>query len=241
MSDADPGGAVTEALRRANPVPDERTAGRRSQPSAHALFAGVVAQRPRRVRRRPLVLLIAIVVLVLLLAGFVAVRRTHASLPLGTSCYTKADLGAPKVIVGSGASPAAACAQLWRTGQLGTGSVPSFDTCVLPSGVIAVFPGESGSVCARLGLPEQSGNNDVAAFADQVNRQVSGACIGADAAEKIINRALAAHGFHGWTVKRGAAPFDDAEPCASLAFDVARRTITLIAIPSPFVTPSTTP
>ena len=54
MSDYEPNDTTVETLRRANPVPVEPGVSRRAMPSAHALYADIVSQRPRRVRRRVL-------------------------------------------------------------------------------------------------------------------------------------------------------------------------------------------
>jgi hypothetical protein len=230
---------MVEAFRRANPVPADRTSGRRSLPSAHALFNDVVATRARRVRTRVIVIVVAIALIALLLAAFVFVRRESKSLSIAPVCYATDTLSAPRIIA-YGGDPADACAQAWKRGEVGHGPVPDFDVCVLPSGVKAVFPGESGSVCAQLDLPESSGDNRIPRFIDSVNRQVSAACLSPDQAERLIRRELARVGLEGWATKVGAS--DAKRPCASLFAEPALRRITIVPIANPFPsTSSTTP
>ena len=158
MSDYEPGDTMVEAFRRANPVPADQAGSRRSLPSAHALFADVIAQRPRRVRRRVLLIVIAIALVALMLMAVAALQRAGTSAAGAPVCYGSDSLQGPRVVV-AGGDPIQACAPLWESGRFGGTKVPDFDVCVLPSGVLAVFPGESGSVCSRLDLPASSGDN----------------------------------------------------------------------------------
>jgi hypothetical protein len=236
MSDYEPGDTMVEALRRANPVPLDPAVSRRSRPSANARFAEIVAERPRRVRRRVLVIVIAIALIALMLMAFVMIRRESGTLAAAPACYAADSLTAPRVIA-SGDSPAHACAALWESGRFGTHGVPKFDVCVLPSGVAAVFPGESGSVCAKLDLPEESGDDRLERFADSVNRQVSGACVDAERADEIVQAELSHVGLAGWTVVP-ARPFDAEHPCATIAFNDATKTIHFVGIANPFPAPT---
>src|ERR1700722_12715052 len=108
MNDFEPGDTMIEALRRANPVPVGSTDGRRSQPSAHALFAHVIEQPPRRARRarrRVLVIAIVIIVLALIIAAFASTRRQKSSQPLNVACYSAPNLNATHVIVSDTGDP----------------------------------------------------------------------------------------------------------------------------------------
>jgi len=242
------GDTMVEALRRANPVPDIRTDGFRSQPSAHALFADIVTRpapgvwRHRR-RVRALVIVIAIVAIGLALVAFVAVRKDAPTLPTSVVCYSSADLGARRIVVGSTGDAAKACESIWSSGGfagLGTQrSASGFDVCVLPSGVAAVFPGESGSVCSRLGLAASSGGDErIPSFAAETDRRVSASCIGHDPAEQIIKDELAKHGLDDWTVKRSPRPFDAGHPCASIYVDAPAHQVGIVPIANPY--PSST-
>jgi hypothetical protein len=237
MSDVEPGDTMVEALRRANPVPADQVAGRRSLPSAHALYADVTAQRPRRVRKRVLLVAIAIIVLTVILIAATFVRRESSSVGVAPVCYSSASMSSPRVVA-IGDDPRAACVGLWTHGRFGSGAAPNFDVCVLPSGVLAVFPGEAGSVCPRLDLPESSGDDRIARFSDDISREVQGTCIGFDPATHIIKREMHRLGVSGWTVERGARVFDADHPCASTSVDPVAHTVTVVAYPDPF--PSTT-
>jgi len=237
MNDFEPGDTLVEALRRANPVPADQVAGRRSMPSAHALYADVISQRPRRVRKRVLLIAIAIVLLTVILIAAMFVRRESNSVGSAPVCYSSASMTSSRVVA-IGDDPRAACVGLWTHGRFGSGAAPNFDVCVLPSGVLAVFPGEAGSVCPRLDLPESSGDDRVARFSDDISREVQGTCVGFDPAARIIKRAMHRLGVSGWTVTRGARAFDAIHPCASVAVDAAARKVIVVAYPDPF--PSTT-
>jgi hypothetical protein len=244
MSDFEPGDTMVEALRSANPVPAARTVGRRDLPSAHALFAEIIAEPPRRVRsrvrRRVLVVAIAIIVIALLAAAFALTRRQKSTVPLNISCYSGPSLGARSIVVSSNGNPERACAQVWASHQFGEhASVPDFDVCVLKSGVLGVFPGESGSVCPRLGRPGQSGSNSSAGFAGALSAQFNAhsGCISRDAAEKLVRDDLAQRGLNGWQILRSPYAFSASKPCASVLIDVPARTVTIVPITKGFFAP----
>ena len=235
MSAHEPSDTMIEELRRANPVPMAAVEGRRSLPSAHALFAEIVAQPPRRVgrrtRRRVLFVVIAIALIALLVAGFMVVRRDEAKVPLSAACYASASLNSRRLIVPADTNPARACAGFWSDGTFAKHDVPHFDVCVLPSGVPAVFPGESGSVCDRLRLSEyRASPHDISGFAAAVNGRVAGKCMGASAAERIVKAALVKFRLDGWTIAHDPRPFTAATPCASLYVDPPARRVTIIPI-----------
>ena len=231
MSDYEPGDTMMEALRRSNPVPTA-VIDRRSLPSAHALFAEIVAQPTRRVRRRVLLIAFALVLIALMIMAFVAVRRVGTSLSIAPVCYSADSLSAPRVVA-AGGDPEQACAQVWAGGRFATRVVPDFDVCVLPSGVLAVFPGESGSVCSRLDLPQSSGDNRVERFVDSVNREVSATCISRDRAAEIVNGEIAQRGLSDWKVATGAGWDDPTHTCASIGQDPSTRTIFVVGMKDP--------
>jgi hypothetical protein len=241
VSDDEMSVALLESLQRANPIPPADVANRRDLPSAHALFAETIAQRPGRVRRRTVVVLIALVVLVLaaLLGAFALVHQSEPDVGAGPVCYESASLDARSVVTSGGGDLRAACARLWREGFFGTGPVPTqFDVCVLPQGAPAVFPGEAGSVCSGLGLPEAHTTPE----ADRIGKAEREAglalggpdrCIGYDEARGIVSRILEANGLHDWTVGPGPTPrpFNDEYPCASPAVVPDQRTVFIVSVP----------
>jgi len=233
VSNDESGDTIVEALRRANPVPAGAGVSRRSLPSAHALFADVISRRTRAVRRRVLLVAIAIALLALLLLGFAALRRQGTSLSIAPVCFGSDSVHGPKVVA-AGGDPEQACATVWAGGRFGATAAPDFDVCVLPSGVLGVFPGESGSVCPRLDLPESSGDDRVERFVDSIDAQVSGACTGLEQAENIVNTEIAKRQFSGWTIAAPTGGFDAARTCASIAVDPGSRKVSIIGILNPF-------
>jgi len=237
VNDFEAGDTLIDAFRHANPVPGEAAAGRRARPSAHALFAEIVAQPSRRAPRRPViaVVLIGVVLVAGVLAAFAVVDRGRPDVAASARCYEQPNLSSRSIVV-AGPDLRTACAQLFENGDLGNGVVPStFDVCVSDTGAPVVFPAESGSVCAALGLATANPSNldiRVRAFESQVVSAVQDDCIGYDQAHDVVEQYLDRFGLHGWTVELSpdAAPFSDAAPCASLAFPAA-NTVTIVPVP----------
>jgi hypothetical protein len=240
VNDFESGDTVVEAFRRANPVPDGEATNRRAQPSAHALFAEIVANPPRSPRRRARVVLAATLAVVLLAGIFLAfaiVDGTAPDVAAAPRCYETASLSARSIVV-AGPDLQSACAQLFANGDLGTGTVPSsFDVCVTAGGAPAVFPGESGSVCKGLGLASAnptSADVRVRAFESQVSAAIQEKCVGYDAARDIVEHGLDQFDLKGWTVEPNpdAEPFSDARPCASIAFP-GSQTVFIVPVGDP--------
>jgi len=239
VSDDEMSVALLESLQRANPVPVDEVANRRDLPSAHALFAEITAQRPRRVRRRTVVIAIALVVLALaaLVGAFALVNRSEPEVT-APRCYESASLTAQSFVTASGGDLRAACADLWKQGFFGPGPVPShFDVCVLPQGAPGVFPGEAGSVCGPLGLREAhvtSSDEQLLEFERRASEAVREPdCLTYDEAHDVVAHYLDEFGLHGWTI--GPSPklpaFSDENPCASLYFATGRRTVVIVPVP----------
>ena len=231
MSDYEPGDTMVEALRRSNPIP-AGAVDRRSLPSADALFGEIVAHRTRRVGHRVQLLALALALVALMLMAFVQARRVGTPLSVAPVCYDADSLSAPRVVASAG-DPEHACAQVWAAGEFGTRAVPDFDVCVLSSGVPAVFPGEAGSVCSRLDLPQSSGDNRVERFIDAVNRDVSASCTSRDRALVVVDEEIAKRDLSSWKAEIGAGWDDPSRTCASIAADPATNTISIVAIENP--------
>ena len=239
MSDVDRDDPTADALRRANPVPLDRVSPHPSDGAARALLERVLGH-PRRRSRRPLLVATTTALLVVFVVGLTASRAVHredAPDPFNLVCYASDSLTARRVVV-SAPDVDHACAAAWQHGPFGAGVVPEFDACVLSSGGIGVFPGESGSVCPRLGLPEFDGGDQVARFSSETGTRVAQRCIGLDAAERMVRDEIAKFGLRGWTVAQGAQSFDAKRPCASLAFVEAHRKVLVVAIADPYGTTS---
>jgi hypothetical protein len=236
VSDDEMSVALLESLRRANPVPVDEVANRRDLPSAHALFAEITAERPRRVRRRTIVIAIALVVVALaaLVGAFALVDRSQPEVT-APRCYERASLTAQSFVTASGGDLRAACTELWKQGFFGTGPVPAqFDVCELPQGAPGVFPGESGSVCPALGLREAdvpSSDEQLFEFQHQASAAVREPdCLTYDQAHAVVEHYLAKFGMHGWTIGRSpnAVPFSAEYPCASLYVPPGQTTVMIV-------------
>jgi hypothetical protein len=243
MSDDDMGIALLESLQRANPVVADDVADRRDLPSAHALFAEITAERPRRVSTRALVVVLTLVALaaVTVLGAFGLVDRTDDLTPSQAPfCYEKADLHSQR-LVASSADLTSGCAQLWRDGTF-AGPVPtSFDRCLLSPGVVGVFPGESGSVCAGLGLhavQTTSYGERVRAAANEVGLALERQCadpdrpavVAYDDAAAVVRGILDGYGLSDWTIEPGDNALSAKQPCASPAFVDSTKTVLIQSI-----------
>lgn len=253
-----------DRLRAANPVPAGVATLPRPDP---LLFARIVGEEttvegfppPHRRRAR---LLVPAFVVVSLLAGAVgyALLRGDVSKPQNVACFERADLESRTAVPGlDSEGPVAACAEVWRKGELGGGGeVPPLQECLLASGVAGVFPATEGDdVCARLNLgpvpstappttaqgprpgsppTEADVNARFLAFRDAVLPVfLDTPCMEPRAGAALVRRELAAAGLADWGVTGGqglpSEGYSPQRPCASLAFHPERREIALI--PSP--------
>ena len=242
MNDFEAGDTVVEAFRRANPVPAGTTAGRRSQPSAHALFADIVSRPPRRHRGRAFIAIAVAgaVAVAGLVVAFAHIDRDQPNPAQAVECFAAANLDARKVVRGGSADPAATCSSLWTDGTFGNGPVPNLDVCVL-DGVAAVFPtGESGAACDALHLPRgQDYGSAVARFRDAVTATLNDECVGEADGRSIIQRALDQYGLSDWTIVSSSTPFGAELRCSSIAIDARARTVTLVPTVDPHATLTT--
>lgn len=232
-----------ERLRIANPVPAEEAPSPDSLKGIE-LFRRITATDPeapraRRVwrRRSPWVLVPA--ALLVAATGYGILR--NITNPLTVACYPQSALSSGAAVVsGNADDPVAACADLWRTGGAFNPQgdrQPTLVACVLTTGVPAVFPAAQGAdTCATLGLASardstKSKRDDEAVL--EVQNALSDAflsrCVGHDEAVSIAQQELATHALQGWTVT-AEMPFTVEEPCASLAMDVATRTISIVPV-----------
>lgn len=114
--------------------------------------------RPRRVKRR----LVLVLAAMLALGGGVAwaagvFSADEVALENGIGCYSEPRLQGPELavtVVGAGADPVAKCGKLWSEGVVdsrGGPASPELVACSKPDQGVFVFPGDPG-LCARLGL-----------------------------------------------------------------------------------------
>jgi hypothetical protein len=244
MSDDDATVALLDALQRANPVSVDSVSDRRDLPSAHALFAEITARPPRRIRRRTMIVVIALLVLAIasVLGAFAFVDRASEPNPsVRPLCFERADRDS-LAIVGVGSDLDQACAALWGAEGGFAGPAPAaFDRCLLDTGAVGVFPGESGSVCDDLGLPSvrsssfaerlrAAGIDGGETLLQQCKDRAPGTVVAYADASAIVEGVLAKHDITGWTIEPGDHLLRPAEPCASLYFDDATETAVIQAL-----------
>ena len=106
--------------------------------------------------RRVLVLAAAFAVAgILAAAAFAGYALTRGATPVATiGCYETDSLAANTAVLASGTgSPVAACARTFASAFPHAQPPASFAACVLPSGSVGVFPGDTaGDTCESLGL-----------------------------------------------------------------------------------------
>ena len=242
------------ALRAANPVPDEAVLAA-VVADVDAVLATVAAgpgqTRPRERRVAAVIGLSAVAVGGLVGAGVVLTRPSTK--PVSVACYSDASLQARSVVdTGRQGDPVERCRQMWRDGAFGDVPAPPLVDCVLPSGVVAVFPGPGQATCDVLGLArhqwgdERTGDDGggdgdglgTAADATALHAALTGAvtstrCLGRDEARHIVQAELARLGLDGWRIEQAAdqAGDDPLRRCASVTVDAERHAVRLIPVP----------
>ncbi len=250
-----------ERLRAANPVPADQVA--RLHPDMvlfHRITTDAPALRPAPARRRARRLVPALLLTSLIGgAAAYALLRDGVTKPQTVACHELVDERSnTEVVVVDERGPIAACADLWRTGVLGSGSdVPALVECVLGSGVAGVFPTVPGEdVCARLNLPPAATpppavsapttlavapaagnlNARILQFREVVGQFLDAPCVEPGAAAAGVRRELDLAGLSDWTVRGGeglaADGYSPARPCATLALLPESKEVRLIPAPA---------
>ncbi len=151
-----------DVLRRADPaarppLPDV------SHPDAQQLLTRIL-QTPRTVvspKKRPRRRWFVLIALVGVTTGatWVVIHRSSVSDSRNVACYRDLSLNSDIVVVPFDlGNPLEACRQAWESGELQNrkvtpaGSEPPLTRCVLPSGLLGIFPSDDVDLCARLGL-----------------------------------------------------------------------------------------
>jgi hypothetical protein len=235
---------AADRLRDANPVPLDEAPSSNS-PRARALFERIVDTptevqhgRTRALKGRALIL-VPIAALAVAAATYGLFRAVDQ--PLVAACYQRASLNAPRAIVpATDQGAVAACGALWRSGAPfnadGRASVPPLAACVLDSGEVGVFPDVLGSdTCSALGLahPSTGGGGQeqrrILELKNAVAARFLGSCVGREPAVALVQTELQRYGLRDWRVV-SPMPFTLREPCASAAYDLGHRTITLVPV-----------
>lgn len=190
---------------------------------------------PRRRRRFALGLVPVVAV-----AGVVAGASYFSSRPssLSIACASAAsrephDLVAARV---DGRRATTVCAALWRQGILGSGRrVPRLQSCVDPSGVLAIWvvPARSGAVCRTLDMrwEPRAGSDPAArravALRGAIERRLARRCLGLGAARRAAREEIARLAMRRWRVTTSGRVPPGA--CVTPMLDGPARTVYLIA------------
>jgi hypothetical protein len=227
-------------LRQANPFTPEESSSPTS-PGGYALFQRIIhsppaeTNRPFWRRRRALLVLIPAVALAIG-AGYALVSR--ASDPLNVACFREPSLSSDRALVPlQGNDLLMACQHLWDRGggfNPQGSPPPPLTACILEGGGLAVFPSiPNTDTCTALGLDQPTGeeigeeHRAIQAVQEELFTRFMGACHTQREATTLVERSLRRHGLMEWRVQ-AAAPFTEDRPCATLAFDFLRRTVTLV-------------
>lgn len=191
------------------------------------------AKPPIRRRISARLVLVAALLTVGCTAGWLVLRTVTE--PLTVACYAEASLETNIFVAAAdGTDPIAPCVRAWRDGELGPSPPPALMACLLPSGVVGVFPQRPVGACGDLGLPQPGGPHPEAMTLIDLDEAVSEglgvACLTQHEARSLIQRELDSRGLDDWQILVDDR-FTSAWPCASPAFDVSRRTITIVPVP----------
>ncbi len=143
---------------RLTPPPEREFPAGRLQQRKEQLVSQISAapavslRRPRRI----LVATAIVTVAGILTAGaYAGYKLTRPVTPVATiGCYETDSLDANTAVLAAGtSSPVAACADRYASAFPGSQRPSAFAACVLPSGAVGVFPGDTaGDTCESLGL-----------------------------------------------------------------------------------------
>ncbi len=117
-----------------------------------AASAAPTRRYPRRVLVSVAALAVAGIFAAAAYAGYALTRPVTPVVTIG--CYESDSLDANTAVIAAGTgSPVTACARTYASAFPGSQRPSNFAACVLPSGSVGVFPGDSpGDVCKSLGL-----------------------------------------------------------------------------------------
>lgn len=204
------------------------------------------ARSPRR--RRWLVVASATAIAAVGGAGVAAYVSSQPADPVaGIVCRASADFGSTSVVLPIDDDPIAACANLWKTGDLprldqggGSGEVPELAACTGGGGSVEVLPVADGETCETFGLVTAELRPDAAGAVETLARRLSdvhaSGCIRVDELRAYAEAQLAELGLVDWKV---VAPVADG--CALAATDAASRTVSILEDPRPTPSPQESP
>lgn len=237
-----------ELFRRSNPVDPIGQPGT-DAPRADALAQEIVKlpvdtlhRGPRGARRQWTIVLLAASAAVAVAAAVMLTRDVSAVGSIG--CFREPSLEGDAAIVRSdGRDPITLCRELWETDAFPRAPSPPEELveCVLPTGVLGVFP---AAHCSQVQngddpdpdisvLPPPDGQHviDASEFARHRDRLVEmfleEDCPTMEHGEGLVQEAFEEGLFPGWSVVLPEQGHPE-RPCATLGFDESTRTILLV-------------
>lgn len=159
--------------------------------------------------------------------------------PVSVACHSiAAPSGGDTIVLSASGDPLELCAELWRTGRLPDSentlppgqAAPPLAACIL-NGVVQVFPGDSATVCAALGLEpasrESSAESDaVVALTDYLVLESEGRCFSMEQAAALAESALDRFRVDGWDLRERPAMRPD-DVCVRVIVDATSKRIYL--------------
>lgn len=163
-------------------------------------------------------------------AGVAAFVSSRPADPVaGIVCRESGDFGSTSVVLPIDDDPVAACANLWKTGDLptlgggaGSGAVPDLVACTGGAGAVEVLPVAAGQSCETFGLVPAEPSTAADPVLQLDARVVLGNGAGCRPADELVEsarRMLADLEMSEWTVVVDPTAGD----CALLAIDANRR------------------
>jgi len=146
---------------RLTPPPERDFPAGRLEQRKEQLVSEIYASTARPAPRYPRRILVSVAALAVAgifaaaaYAGYTLIRPVTPVATIG--CYETDSLGGNTAVLTSGIhAPVAACARKYASAFPGSPRPAQFAACVLPSGSIGVFPGDTaGDTCKSLGLAE---------------------------------------------------------------------------------------
>jgi len=201
-----------------------------------AIFERSLAGPPRRrfwTRRRVVAVVVSAAV-----AGAAAaawLHRKHPTRVESIACYQTAALHTSLYVVSPDPDPISACRDLWVNGPIArTDRPPPLIGCVIPTGVLGVFPG-GPSTCARLHLSTAASlvpaDRVVGVLGDRLADAFNRAapCLSPEAGRATAAQALSDLRLKKWRVAAGASTA--ARPCVSYTLDELNKRVVLVPYP----------
>lgn len=189
-------------------------------PAALARIKAQPLSEPQRPRRpwflRPRVLYPVLVTAVAACAAAGAYVLVKAdSDPTGFACYARVDLYSPRV--GHQNAPGidrfALCREDWLAQVVPNpgGPPPPMQACVLPSGIVGIFPADEGDPCRELGIPRWAGatitDEKIAELTARLSdKGAQGTCISRYEAVAFVETLLRELDLPDWRVDQAGLP-----------------------------------